>query len=171
MIERAVSKRVERRGGARPGAGKPKGSVSEATRIARIRAEQTGELPHELLLKWARTGRMAFPRRTGKTTIVDLSPQDRIACARACAAYYRAPYQARPMPGEQPPVVRVELDQEMVAALAAKSPDKLEVLRDVLKAIAAGGGAVGMPASESPRVDAARYGRMLSETSDVEGRA
>lgn len=42
------------RGGYRPGAGRKPGSQSRLAREAREKAEQTGALPHELLLQWGR---------------------------------------------------------------------------------------------------------------------
>lgn len=178
MVDRVPSRRAapKKKGGARPNTGPKVGSVPEAKRVARAVAAMTGDLPHELMLRWARTGRMEYPTVGGRRAYTsDLEPSDRISCAKGCAAYYKATYQPRPAPGEQPPVVRVELDEKMVAALAKSAPDKLDVLRDVLRAIGAGGadlaqmGAVGGGGGDRP--DASRYAKMLTETSDVEGRA
>lgn len=164
-------------GGRRPGAGRRFGSVNEAKRVARARAAKIDLLPHELLLLWARTGKMSYPG--GRTE--ELEPSDRIACAKGCAAWYKPAMQPRPAPGEQPPVVRVELDEKMITAMAKNAPDKLEVLRDVLRAIGAGGmdqGAAGTPSGiigadgvVLDDSDPARYGRLLTETSEVDGRA
>ena len=171
MVERVASNRTEKkslRGGRRPGAGRKFGTVSEAKRVARAKAAMEDKLPHELLLEWARTGRMRYP--SGNTT--ELDPADRISCAKGCAAYYKAPYQSTQAPGEQPPVIRIEIDNDMVAALANKSPDKLEVLRDVLKALQAGGADVAQLALDAPRsADPSRYARMLSESSETAGSA
>lgn len=176
MVERMRSKRegrVERRGGYRKGAGRKVGSIPEVIRVARARAAREGRLPHELLLEWARTGRMQFVSlKNGKSYSVALEPSDRIACAKGCAAWFKPAFQSRAAPGEQPPVVRLELDQKTLTALAKSSPDKLAMFREVLAAIQAGGGEIGQAALQAPApADASRYGRMLSETSDVEGRA
>lgn len=162
-------KRRSNLGGRRAGSGRKFGSVNAAKRVARARAALTDELPHELLLRWARTGRMAYP--SGRT--VELDPSDRITCAKGCAAWYKPAMQPRPAPGEQPPVLKIELDEKMLAALARSSPDKLDVLRDVLRVIQAGGGDLSQVAEGSlpGQADAARYGRMLSESSDVAGNA
>lgn len=178
MVDRAQSKREEPReeprprgknGGRRPGAGRKLGSSPEAVRVARARAAMEGMLPHELLLMWARTGRMRFVPPNGKAYTVELDPSERIACAKGCAAWFKPPYQARPAPGEQPPTVRLQLDEKVIRALASKQPDKLEALRDVLKAVQAGGGPLAEAAA--PAASAERYGRMLTETSDVDGSA
>lgn len=177
MVERVQSRRVKRgkNGGRRPGSGRRFGSVNEAKKVARARAAKIDLLPHELLWLWARTGKMSYPGRTEL-----LEPSDRIACAKGCAAWYKAAMQPRPAPGEQPPVVRVELDEKMITAMAKNAPGKLEMLRDVLRAIGAGVdltqvagttsgiiGADGVVLSSDP----ARYGRLLSETSEVDGSA
>lgn len=150
--------------------GRPVGAESELKRVAKARAAKSGMLPDELLLDWARTGRMYYP---GTRKTKRLEPNERIACAKGCAGFYRAPYAARTAPGEQPPVVRLEIDEKMITALATKAPDKLDVLRDVLRAIAAGGADISqaLTASDKGRPDPARYGKMLTESSDVAGRA
>lgn len=165
-----------------PGGGRKTGSVNAYKRVARAMAQRTGtgKLPDELLREWADSGVMTYTDARGRVTRVELDPADRISCAKGCAAYYKAPYQARPAPGEAPPVVRVELDEAMVAALAAKSPDKLEVLRDVLKVIAANG-VTGPLLDVTPNgrangsgnggTDPARYGRLLTASSETEGEA
>lgn len=173
-LSRSNSERQRgRRGGRRPGAGRKFGSTTEVKRVARAVARRTGsgKLPDELLREWADTGFMEYVRASGKRVVVELEPADRIACAKGSASYYKAPYQARPAPGERPPVVRLELDEKMVAALAAKSPEKLDVLRDVLRAIQAGGGPVMQAAEPAGAADPERYARLLSETSDVAGSA
>lgn len=183
MVERTPSRReglgrdgrrLGRRGGKRKGSGRRFGSIGETKKVARARAAMTGDLPHELLLSWAQTGRMTYSSDKSEDRIVQLEPSDRISCARACANYYKAPYQARQAPGEQPPVVRLELDPKMLRAMAAKNPDKLEVLRDILRAVQAGGGdpsAILQAAKPAADADPDRYGRMLSETSPTAGEA
>lgn len=169
MSRRVSGDKAERRGGRRAGAGRKLGTVSEAQKVARARAALMGKLPHELMLEWARTGRMYYPSRTG---YVELDAADRISCAKGCAAYYKSTFQPRPAPGEQPPVVRLELDEKMISALAAKAPDKLEVLRDVLRALQAGGADLAATASGGGGgADPSRYGRMLSESSRTAGNA
>ena len=169
VLNRTVAgKRWRGPGGKRPGAGRPKGGTTERIKVARAIAARSGLLPDELLLDWARTGKMRYGTKT-----VELEPSERIACAKACAAWYKPPMQARPAPGEQPPVLRLEMDEKMLAALAAKQPNKLELLRDVLRAIQAGGKELeqaqqGQGAGDA---DAGRYGRLLTETSEVDGRA
>jgi hypothetical protein len=136
--------------------------------VARALAAREGKLPHELLLEWSRTGVMRYGSKT-----VRLEPSDRIACAKGCASWYKAPMAATRAPDEQPPVFRLEVDEKMLAALARDRPDKLEVLRDVLRAMQTGGVDMAqMTAGVSQRaVDPSRYGRMLTEASAVEGSA
>ncbi len=50
-------------GGARPGAGRPKGSVSRSTEEARLRAAATGELPLDYMLKVLRDPNTTEERR------------------------------------------------------------------------------------------------------------
>lgn len=153
-----------KRGGSRPGSGRRFGSVNEAKRVARARAAREDLLPHELLLMWARTGRMAYPGGRSE----ELEPSDRIACAKGCAAWFKPAMQPRQAPGEQPPVMRVELSAETIEKISRESPDKLEVLREVLLAIGAGGAVTAVRAVSA---DPSRYARELSESSDVAGRA
>ena len=176
MVDRVVSKRTasaRKPNKIKRGRGRPKGGESQYKRVAREQAKLTGsgKLPDELLREWADTGFMEYVRSEKKRTRVQLEPSDRISCAKGCAAWYRPAMQPRQAPGEQPPVVRVELDEKMIAALAAKSPDKLDVLRDVLRAIGAGGVDLEQAGESSGQADPSRYGRMLSESSDVAGRA
>ena len=180
MTERLKSTR-DRRGRPRLKSkrmGRPPGGESEFKRVARARAERAGRLPDEMLLEWARTGRMEFVPKTGKRYVVDLEPSDRIACAKACAKWYKPEmpaWQPRPAPGEPPPVVRLEIDPKMLEALGRAQPDRLEAFRDLLKMVQAAGGDLAGLASraggDGPDADPARYGRMLSEASDVEGSA
>ncbi|MBZ0267897.1 hypothetical protein K8I85_07065 [bacterium] len=171
MVERVRStlgrdgKRRGRRGGYRANGGRRLGSENEAKRVARAQAALTGMLPHEMLLDWARTGRMYYPG-TRKTR--QLEPSERISCARACANFYRAPYQPTTAPGEQPPIVRVELDEKVLAKL---SPESLGLLRDELRALQAEGVGDMRLVPSSGAADPARYGRMLSESSETAGRA
>ena len=44
----------ERRGGARIGAGRPKGSVNKSNELARLRAAESGELPLDFMLRLMR---------------------------------------------------------------------------------------------------------------------
>lgn len=152
-------------GGRRPGAGRRLGSVNEAKKVARARALREDLLPHELLLVWARTGRMRYPR--GR--VEELEPSDRIACAKGCASWFKPPLQPQRAPGEQPPVVRVELDARMIASITRDSPDRLELLREVLIAVGAGDSMITLAQSEG--TDPGRYAMMLQESSDVGGSA
>lgn len=176
MVERIGSTRRGRdgrnrgrRGGRRPGAGRKVGSTTEIKSVARAVAARTDKLPHELLLEWALSGSMRYPG--GRTVQLDAS--ERIACAKGCASWYKPPYQARQAPGEQPPVMRVVLDEQMLSALSAKKPDQLELLRDVLKAISAGGAdpARMVAAQSGETADAARYASMLTADSETAGQA
>lgn len=180
MVERRRLNRVEgpankKRPVGKRKVGRPAGSESEFKRVARARAQMSGGLPDEILLRWGREGRMEYPNAGPKVRArtVELEPADRIACLKSCMAFYKAPYQSRPMPGEQAPTVRLEIDPKALRAMAAKSPDKLDVFRDVLRAIQAAGGDVsGIAAvAEAPRGDPSRYAKMLSESSATDGSA
>lgn len=69
------------RGGARRGAGRPKGSINKLAREAREAAAKTGLLPHEILLKIARGEKYLGVKPTF----------DQAAAAAAQAAPYYAP--------------------------------------------------------------------------------
>lgn len=150
------------------------GSVNEAKRIAIVRAARQDKLPHELLREWAITGKMYYPSGQGSVT---LDASERISCARACAGYYKHP-KAAVQPKDAPaPVVRVELDEKMVAALAKSAPDKLSIFREVLRSIQAVGGDLQMAAAqaavsapEAVSGNARRYAKMLAE-GEVAGEA
>lgn len=170
-MERSISRRGKdgrdrgSRGGSRPGSGRPARSVNEWKKVARARAAREDKLPHELLREWATTGVMKYPK-SGRT--VDLDASERITCARSCASWYqhaKAPVQPADAPA---PVLRIELDPEVVSALARENPDRLEVLRDLLRAIQAGGGdlaavAAQVAATEKQSGNARRYAKMLAD--------
>lgn len=72
--------------------GRPPGSLNKITQAARLRAAQTGELPHEFLLRVAR-GELIQGKRVDEDGVVtihydqpDLST--RIDAAKAAAPYY-----------------------------------------------------------------------------------
>lgn len=67
------------RGGARPGAGRPKGAVSKLAHEAIARAKTSGELPHEFLLRVARGEKVG-----GKLPALAL----RLDAAKAAAPYF-----------------------------------------------------------------------------------
>jgi len=147
------------------------GSLSESKKVARAVAEKNGLLPHEQLLEWALNGKMRSP--SGKYWPLDAS--ERITCARACANYYAHP-KAAVQPVDAPAtVVRVVLDDKMLAALARDAPDKLEVFRDVLRALQSGGGepaaAAALLGAPLARADPSRYARTLTEDGDFAGSA
>lgn len=151
--------------------GRKTGSINEATRVARALAARADKLPHELMLQWARTGTMrnAFGRD------VQMTAAERVACARGCAAWYAHPKAATQPKDAPPPVVRVELDVRLMAALAKTSPDRLEMFRDVLTAIQAGGAGVTNVVAQAVGEltaggDASRYAQMMSDE-DMAGNA
>lgn len=134
MIERVKSTRRGKMGGRRPGAGRKKGSRPEYKRVLAARAAREGALPHELMLEWARTGVMVDT----KGTRVELAPADRISCAKGAAPHYHAPMQAVKHTGDVEQPLVITLDDQVLAALAKRHPDRLEILRDVLRALQAG---------------------------------
>lgn len=88
-------------GGARPGAGRPKGSKQKVTAQARAAAMETGLLPHEWLLKVARGEPIEHTRvviqydKNGKEKSRELVTEEvyadfptRIDAAKAAAPYY-----------------------------------------------------------------------------------
>lgn len=125
MIER---RRLHKsgRGGARPGAGRKPGATTEIKRVARARATREGGLPHELLLRWARTGMM------GKQA---LTPDQRISAAKGCAAWYKAPMQAVKVQGDADRPMVLQIDASQLRGLPV---DKLELVREVLRMIQQG---------------------------------
>ena len=76
----------KRRGGRRPGAGRPRGKAGNTLSVvqaAAARAEVTGKLPHQLLLEWARGEPILV-----NGELVHLTAQNRIACAIAAGPYF-----------------------------------------------------------------------------------
>ena len=67
------------RGGQRPGAGRPIGAVSRVSATARAAAANTGELPHEFLLRIARGDEIDGQKSSLK---------DRIDAAKAAAPFF-----------------------------------------------------------------------------------
>lgn len=92
---------MDTKGGARPGAGRPKGSVQKITAKAREEAEQSGLLPHAWLLAVARGEPVPHKRwkitydKSGNETRRQLVTEEfyadfpmRIDAAKAAAPYY-----------------------------------------------------------------------------------
>lgn len=78
--------------------GRPEGSMNRLARESRERAEQTGALPHELLLQWARGepmtrrvpgehGDPADPK-TWEVEYIPPEPDDMRDCAKAAAPFF-----------------------------------------------------------------------------------
>lgn len=166
-------KKKDRRGGRRAGAGRRVGSIDNAKRVARAMAARTGsgKYPDELLREWADTGYMDYVSTNGRRKRVELAPSDRISCARGSANFYRHPKAAVQSADAPPPVLRLELDDKTLAALVREAPDKVDMLRDVLRVIQSGGADLPQLAQQQGGADPARYGRMLSESSETAGRA
>lgn len=89
------------RGGAQPGAGRPKGALSKVTAKAKLAAMETGLLPHEWLLKVSRGEGIEHKRwvikydKNGKETSRELVTEEvyadfptRIDAAKAAAPFY-----------------------------------------------------------------------------------
>lgn len=81
------------RGGARPGAGRPPGSMSKLAQAAVEAAKATGELPHEFLLRMARGQpifREVIDPETGEITQVQeqYGIEERRDAAKAAAPYF-----------------------------------------------------------------------------------
>lgn len=124
--------RKSRAGGARKGAGRKPGGTTEARRVARAQAARSGMLPDELLLEWARTGEMLDAK--GKK--VQLSPADRIACAKGCASYYKHPLAASKPQDEPAQPVVLTLDEK---ALRALSMGQQQALMEFFQLVQRGG--------------------------------
>lgn len=171
MVERRRRAKPDGRrnnGGARPNR---LGSVSEAKKVARARAQMTGTgmNPHELLRNWADTGVMAYPGGGGrKAKTVELTPADRISCAKGCAAYYKAPLQAIKVTGDAEKPIVLSIDEATARALSA---GEQETLLGLLKLIGAGGAGMEALAGQSTGADPGRYAATLTAESETEGRA
>lgn len=106
---------------AMPGAGRPPGSMSKIAAQARERAQETGQLPHEILLDMARGEPQlqievdAQGRRTEKWVSIDLDA--RRDAAKAAAPYYAPKISTVEVIGG---VADEQLD-EFIARLAAEA--------------------------------------------------
>lgn len=168
MVERLKSRRLDGRrsnGGYRPGAGRKLGTVIESKRVARAQARLTGStlMPDEMLRAWADMGYMDYARPGGKTVRIELTPSDRISCAKGAAPYYKAPLQAPKVAGDFAPSIVLQVDAAMIQQLAA---GQQEVLRDMLHSIASGG-----VEAEKLAADPNRFAKILHPDSATEGRA
>lgn len=157
MVDRVKSKRIK--------LGRPKGGIEEWKRVAIARAQRQGMLPDELLKHWATTGYMDYvgqgPR---KARAVELSPAERISCAKGCAQFYKAPMRAAE--GERPMVLT--LDENLLAVLMSSGqPKMLETLRDVLLDLQAG----KVSPTTGDKADPQRYAETLRASSPTVGRA
>ncbi len=125
------------KGGARRGAGRPKGSAQRITTMAREQAAVTGLLPHEWLLRVARGEPImhtyekvvtsAQAKKTGKTTevvteAVYASFDMRLDAAKAAAPYYAPKLSAQ----------TVSLPDPIHASLSS-APIPPDVLREELR--------------------------------------
>lgn len=69
------------KGGRRPGAGRPKGSINKRSMAARAAVQKTGMLPHEALL--------AIAQGSAKKVLGhDVTDAERIECFKAAAPYF-----------------------------------------------------------------------------------
>lgn len=128
------------RGGARGNAGRKKGGHNKTTEITKLRAMETGELPHEFALRIMRLG----PGKMlgGRIVNGDLVGAHEIdwddikwACALA-APYYAARLQAVRLEGKGGgPIQMVHIDPAMLKNL---TDTDLDVLEKVLGAQVAG---------------------------------
>lgn len=79
-------------GGKRQGAGRKPGSLNKASRAVRAKAAEEGQLPHELLLDWARgTAKVKdFVKVDGEVVEIERFPtfEERIDAAKAAAPFY-----------------------------------------------------------------------------------
>ena len=150
-----------RRGGVRAGAGRTVGRRSEKDRVASARAKLSGLMPRELLLDWARTGKMDG---------VQLMPQQRLYAANAAARYYDPPMQPRPADGVQPPVHKIVLSAEI---LEGSDVGELQILRRILVAMQKGAGLdpAMFNTEEGESADPARYEALLTADSATKGSA
>lgn len=180
MVERVRTRRGKRGDAARRGPGRPRGKGPEYKSVARARAARAGMLPDELMHLWAWSGQMEEFDTLGRSRgHVKLAPSDRISCAKGCAEFFKSKKQAVRPPDEAPQPINVVLDEHLLAALSARSPDRLEIVRDVLQAIAAAAGDVGsiQAAAVAARTgsgraaDASAYARTLGPDTETQGSA
>ena len=103
------------RGGARLGAGRPKGAISRMNTVAREAARRTGELPHQFLLRVARGEEI-----DGTVPTLNL----RVDAAKAAAPYFapRLASQNVNLFRENAPLTRDELKTLAMEAMAELVP-------------------------------------------------
>lgn len=127
------------KGGARPGAGRKKGSVNKISAEAREVARSTGELPHEFLLRVSRgeTIQIGLTKK-GKPKFYTPSFSARFNAAVAAAPYF------------QPKLASVEQKVEGTVGVISSEPMDEKDWLEKYGAAAGGGVATTEGSSEGP---------------------
>lgn len=123
-------------GGARPGAGRPKGSINRNAKTLRVKAEKTGDLPADILLDVARYHhKRALELRASRMgpalATLDMQNEIRVEHAMAVSAADKAAgfYHPRlsPLPGDRPIIPGATTLEAMLLALTdlAANDDRL----------------------------------------------
>lgn len=124
-------------GGARLGAGRPKGSINRNAKTLRVKAEKTGELPADILLDVARYHhKRALELRAVRIgpalTTIDLQNEIRAEHAMAVSAADKAAgfYHPRlsPLPGDRPIIPGATSLEQMLVALGEIEPANSNLL-------------------------------------------
>lgn len=111
---------MNQHGGARPGAGRPKGAISRAAKDAIKRAKASGELPHEFLLRVSRGEKI-----DGKVSSI----QARIDAAKAAAPYFAAKLSVAEYHQFDPHDLRNMTDEELEAEIKASEASLAAIKR------------------------------------------
>lgn len=139
------------------GPGRSKGGHNKTTRVLKeaviLAAEQVGED------KRGKDGLLGYLRNIAKSDF-------------KCYTQLLLKVLPLQVTGDPDRPVVLTLDEQTLAAMAKKSPDKLELLRDVLRAIGVtASGQIPAALVEKPKADPSAYAQSLRADSRTEGRA
>ena len=141
----------KKRGGARPGAGRPKGARNRVHQKDLVRAARTGKLPHMILLEAARTGFI----KCGKVKH-ELNGGQVLDCLKAASPYFAPRFVSHEVGGKGGGALEVNLFARVVAyvpdnarrvALAAPANDARALPLVAHKGNGSGGNGSGQKAA------------------------
>lgn len=142
MVERVRLEKKNNRGGARPGAGRKKGSKPKKTleSIERMKAMGMEDLPHEFLARVAMGDVIKVRRHTGngryRTEYWSPTPDQQIEAAKACAGYFQPKLVSQRVSNDPDSPFMVQLDPKVLKGLPEQM---LMALKSLIQIMSVGG--------------------------------